>query len=147
MEDWLRKCLDCYHCYTSKNDDSEVCCKRADKGKDCRFYSEKEYNNRVKKEKVVTEYINKELLIRTLKNKKDCVACTDIDCVECICDFIACMVPSDVVEVVRCKNCKKWNNTSHVCGEFVANQKLQGGGKVVFITAPDDFCSYGIRKE
>lgn len=54
MEDWLRKCLDCYHCYTSKNDDSEVCCKRADKGKDCRFYSEKEYNNRVKKEKVVT---------------------------------------------------------------------------------------------
>ena len=51
MEDWLRKCLDCYHCYTSKNDDSEVCCKRADKRKDCRFYSEKEYNNRVKKEK------------------------------------------------------------------------------------------------
>ena len=54
----------------------------------------------------MTEYINKELLIRTLKNKKDCVACTDTDCVECICDFIACMVPSDVVEVVRCKNCK-----------------------------------------
>ena len=54
MEDWLRKCLDCYHYYINKNDDSEVCCKRADKGKDCRFYSEKEYNNRVKKEKVVT---------------------------------------------------------------------------------------------
>lgn len=29
MEDWLRKCLDCYHCYTSKNDDSEIYCKRA----------------------------------------------------------------------------------------------------------------------
>ena len=49
MEDWLKKCLDCYHCYTSKNDDSEICCKRADKGKDCRFYSEKEHNNRIKK--------------------------------------------------------------------------------------------------
>ena len=54
MEDWLRKCLECYHCYINKNDDSEVRCKRADKGKDCRFYSEKEYNNRVKKKKVVT---------------------------------------------------------------------------------------------
>ena len=54
MEDWLRKCLDCYHYYINKNDDSEVCCKRADKGKDCRFYSAKEHNNRVKKEKVVT---------------------------------------------------------------------------------------------
>ena len=49
MEDWLRKCLDCYHYYINKNDDSEVCCKRADKGKDCRFYSEKEHNNRIKK--------------------------------------------------------------------------------------------------
>ena len=54
MEDWLRKCLDCYHCYINKNDDSEIYCKRADKGKDCRFYSKKEYNNRVKKKKVVT---------------------------------------------------------------------------------------------
>ena len=48
MEDWLRKCLDCYHYYINKNDDSEVCCKRADKGKGCRFYSEKEHKNRVK---------------------------------------------------------------------------------------------------
>ena len=94
----------------------------------------------------MTEYINKELLIRTLKNKKDCVACTHTDCVECICDFIACMVPSDVVEVVRCKNCKKWN-VNHICNEFIANQKLQNGGRAVFITEPDDFCSFGIRKE
>ena len=50
MEDWLRKCLDCYHYYTSKNDDSEVQGKRADKGKGCRFYSEKEHNKREKKE-------------------------------------------------------------------------------------------------
>lgn len=92
------------------------------------------------------EYIDKELLIRTLKNKKDCVNCTDTDCIDCICDFIACIVSSDVVEVVRCKDCKKWN-TRHVCGEFIANQKLQGGGRSVFITEPEDFCSYGVRKE
>lgn len=53
---------------------------------------------------------------------------------------------ADVVEVVRCKDCKRWN-TSHVCGEFIANQKLQGGGRAVFITEPDDFCSYGTPKE
>ena len=53
MEDWLRKCLDCYHCYTAINDDTEVRCKRADKGKDCRFYSEEEHHNRVKKKKMI----------------------------------------------------------------------------------------------
>ena len=56
MEDWLRKCLDCYHYYINKNDDSEVCCKRADKGKGCRFYSEEEHKNRVKKENSNAKY-------------------------------------------------------------------------------------------
>ena len=51
MEEWLRKCLDCYHCYTSKNDDLEVRCKRADKGKGCRFYSEDEHTNRLNRKK------------------------------------------------------------------------------------------------
>lgn len=54
---------------------------------------------------------------------------------------------ANAVEVVRCNDCRKWNSTSHICSEFIANQKLQYGGKVVFITEPDDFCSYGIRKE
>lgn len=54
---------------------------------------------------------------------------------------------ANVIEVIRCKDCKKWNNTSHVCGEFIANQKLQNGGRVVFITEPNDFCSYGERRK
>lgn len=51
------------------------------------------------------------------------------------------------LDVIRCKNCNKWNNTNHVCGEFITNQKLQDGGKAVFITDPDDFCSYAVKKE
>lgn len=52
MEDWLRKCLDCYHCYTTKDDDLEVRCKRADKGKGCRFYSEEEHKNRTNRKRI-----------------------------------------------------------------------------------------------
>lgn len=40
---------------------------------------------------------------------------------------------ANAVEVVRCKNCNKWNNTSHVCGEFITNQKIQGGGKALYV--------------
>ena len=47
----------------------------------------------------MAEYIDKELLIEALKNREDCVDCTDTDCVDCMCDFIACIVPSDVAEV------------------------------------------------
>ena len=49
MEDWLKKCLQCYHCYYSKTEADEVNCKRADKGKSCRFYSKEEHNNRINK--------------------------------------------------------------------------------------------------
>ena len=67
--------------------------------------------------------------------------------VETIEDAVINIPTVDAVEVIRCKNCKKWNSTSRTCGEFIANEKLQGGGKAVFITEPDDFCSFGIRKE
>ena len=47
----------------------------------------------------MAEYIDKKLLIGVLKNREECVDCTDTDCVDCMCDFIACIVPSDVAEV------------------------------------------------
>lgn len=48
IENWLDKCLQCYHSYYGYTDNSYICCKRADKGKDCRFYSEEEHNKRIK---------------------------------------------------------------------------------------------------
>lgn len=52
---------------------------------------------------------------------------------------------ADVVEVVRCKDCKKWTS-QHTCDEFTAD-RLPLRGKTTFITEPDDFCSYGERKD
>lgn len=90
----------------------------------------------------MTEYIDKNQLIQRIKQEP-----TDGMFTEEMLTAIDEIETVDAVEVVRCNDCRKWNNTSHVCGEFTVNQKLQGGGKAVFITEPDDFCSYGIRKE
>ena len=51
---------------------------------------------------------------------------------------------ADVVEVVRCKDCKKWTK-EHTCKEFTADRSPLRG-KITFVTEPTDFCSYGERK-
>lgn len=43
--------------------------------------------------------------------------------------------PADVVEVVRCKDCKRWNSDYDYCEEY-ATEKWAG-----------DFCSSGARKD
>ena len=55
----------------------------------------------------MAEYIDKESLIAVLKNREDCVGRTDTDCVDCMCDFIACITPSDVAEREKpnCESC------------------------------------------
>lgn len=54
--------------------------------------------------------------------------------------------PVDAVEVVRCKECKKWNKIIGTCEEFTSN-RLPGGGRITFITRETDYCSYGERKD
>ena len=50
---------------------------------------------------------------------------------------------SDVVEVVRCKNCKYWDNTTKwaVCTRWSADPYEQA------TTEKNDFCSYGEKNE
>lgn len=53
--------------------------------------------------------------------------------------------PVDAVEVVRCKDCKYYDNP--ICGvhsEYPCDQYNTG---YTVHTEPDDFCSYGERKE
>lgn len=46
-----------------------------------------------------------------------------------------CNVPSaDVVEVVRCKDCKYWNGDECT-------------GRDIFVVDDDEFCSYGERRD
>ena len=57
----------------------------------------------------------------------------------------------DAVEVVRCKDCKCSGMYSFCCGEEenLPCLEIEDDGFVRFATAvePDDFCSYGERKE
>ena len=58
---------------------------------------------------------------------------------------VDCAPAADVVEVVRCKDCKKWTR-EHTCEEFKSD-RLATGGRTVFMTEPIDFCSYGERRD
>lgn len=51
----------------------------------------------------------------------------------------------DAVEVVRCKECGKWDKATGCCSEFTST-RLPTGGRIAFVTGEDDFCSYGERK-
>lgn len=55
------------------------------------------------------------------------------------------MVSHDVVPVVRCKDCKKWDRSIGSCKEFTSH-RLPSGGRIAFLTREDDFCSYGERR-
>lgn len=48
--------------------------------------------------------------------------------------------------VVRCKDCAKWDSSTHTCDEFTSN-RLPQGGRIAFVTLENDFCSYGERED
>lgn len=62
---------------------------------------------------------------------------------------LADMFPADVAEVVRCKDCKHYrNHPNGLCylhTEPKENARGHSGNAVC--VEPDDFCSYGERKE
>ena len=84
----------------------------------------------------MAEYIDREALIKTIRAEY----CGDCDCgtyyttcymYDGLC-YIEDAPAADVVEVVRCKDCKHWD-----FGDCYRQE----------LTRPDDFCSYGERKE
>lgn len=55
---------------------------------------------------------------------------------------------ADVVEVVRCKDCKHWKKGDFMVGNDLKNMEFGGG--CLFVNSArfeSDFCSYGERKE
>lgn len=87
----------------------------------------------------MAEYIEREALLKEICNSCDGYCdIVDCDCVNCKsdhrCDFvveIADAPTADVVQVVRCKDCKHW--------DFGDCYRLE-------LSHPYDFCSYGERK-
>lgn len=57
-------------------------------------------------------------------------------------------IPSaDVVEVVRCRDCKWFNHYTMECESDDVATDHEGGASFSINFGPDDFCPYGQRKE
>lgn len=85
----------------------------------------------------MSKYINAETLIEMLNAKADMALGTPKAVFGNVIKMIDLLPPADVVEVVRCKDCKHLM-FSDMYGE--CSQAHMG------IVRPDDFCSYGERK-
>ena len=93
----------------------------------------------------MAEYIEREDLIRRLELRikswsRDCNsnAPVMVRAYEDILHQVKNLPTADVVEVVRCKDCKhyeKWNDRTIICHKQVAFLSMK----------PNDFCSYGER--
>lgn len=66
-----------------------------------------------------------------------------------LCDFGKYIIKKqpavDIVPIVRCYDCKKWNKYG-VCDEFTC-EKLSTGGRIASKTNGNDYGSYGVRKD
>lgn len=54
---------------------------------------------------------------------------------------------ADVAEVVRCRDCKWFNHYTMECESDDVATDHEGGASFSINFGPDDFCSYGQRKE
>ena len=62
-------------------------------------------------------------------------------------DFGVDEIPAaDVVEVVRCRDCKWFNHYTMECESDDVATDHEGGASFSINFGPDDFCSYGQRK-
>ena len=52
---------------------------------------------------------------------------------------------ADVVQVVRCENCVHWSDSNQCARPELSGSRWHDAK--YFETMPDDFCSYGKRKE
>jgi len=55
------------------------------------------------------------------------------------------IAPADVVQVVRCENCVHWSDSNQCARPELSGSRWHGAK--YFETMPDDFCSYGERRE
>ena len=60
-------------------------------------------------------------------------------------DVLEDIEPADVVQVVRCENCVHWSDSNQCERPELAGNRWHDDK--YFETLPDDFCSYGERKE
>lgn len=92
----------------------------------------------------MAECIDRKAFIQALAETEcDILPADDLDgfTFDCVCKVVDSMPSADVVPVVRCKNCK-----------YLVNATVNSNGFLIchvndMEIAPEDFCSYGERKE
>ncbi|MBS7355179.1 MAG: hypothetical protein KIG86_01885 [Eubacteriales bacterium] len=105
-----------------------------------------------KEKKMSKEYIDREAAMKAIEN--DClelVYYTKEDAIQCVKAIPA----ADVVEVVRCRECKYWGDEAGELqrsdGVLFARCKVHNylldGRHTGWCPTENDFCSYGERKE
>ena len=105
-----------------------------------------------KEKKMSKEYIDREAAMKAIEN--DClelVYYTKEDAIQCVKAIPA----ADVVEVVRCRECKYWGDEDGKLqdsdGVLFARCKVHNylidGRHTGWCPTENDFCSYGERKE
>lgn len=82
----------------------------------------------------MAEYIDRQAAIDTFNRAVQDVGILDADDIETVFEMLS---SANVVQVVRCKDCK-YNATTHKC---------LNPDSFFLIPKDDDFCSYGERKE
>ena len=90
---------------------------------------------------MVNEYIRKQDAV-DLVNK---ISNLDLKAKGGICVSLANLEKADVVPVVRCENCVHWSDSNQCERPELAGNRWHDDK--YFETLPDDFCSYGERKE
>ena len=61
--------------------------------------------------------------------------------------IVASIQAADVAPVVRCRDCKWFNHYTMECESDDVATDHEGGASFSINFGPDDFCSYGQRKE
>lgn len=71
------------------------------------------------------------------------------DCRNAVIELLSIQPTIDAVPVVRCKDCKyrTWFAPYYGCGNFESPFYVAVDKDVAIMTKPDDYCSYGERRE
>ena len=78
-------------------------------------------------------------------------ACSEKPCESRDCDWMAFIdkePAADVMEVVRCRECKNWKHSGSKTVNSFSDMEYIGGCEFTkYCRRESDFCSYGVRKE
>jgi hypothetical protein len=88
------------------------------------------------------EYILKQDAVNMFNRAVQDVGILDADDIEIVFGMLS---PADVAPVVRCENCIHWSDSNQCARPELSGSRWHD--PKYFDTYPDDFCSYGERKE